>query len=72
MKLIEISEENWKSIFSSGQINIIGGDIGVKDFESWKKTITLDNAQVIGYKILKPITEFIPDKYSFKLKGAIN
>ena len=72
MKLIEISEENWKSIFSSGQINIIGGDIGVKDFESWKKTITLDNAQVIGYKILKPITDFIPDKYSFKLKGAIN
>lgn len=71
MNSIKLSEENLKSIFSSQQIKIIGGDIYAKDFESWKKTITLDNAQVIGYKNLKPIEDFIPDKYYPKLKGAI-
>lgn len=67
-----INNYDLKKIFSSSQILINGGNTQIEDFEEWKKTININNAEVIGYKNLKKIETFIDFKIQNKLKGAIN
>lgn len=71
MNTCNISKEDVKNKFSSFRTKRIGGDTLENNFENWKKTITLDNASVIGYKNLEKIDSFIPDKYKNKIRGAI-
>ena len=66
----KISEEDMQKLFSFQYKNIKGGDIKVENFEDWKKTVNLENAEVIGYKNLKKITDLIKG-ISYKLEGAI-
>ena len=66
----KISEEDMQKLFSFQYKNFKGGDIKVENFEDWKKTVNLENAEVIGYKNLKKITDLIKG-ISYKLEGAI-
>lgn len=68
----KISKSNLEKIFSSGCLEILGGDTSVKDLEKWETTVSIYNAEIIGYQTLEDITKFIPSNYRDKLKADIN
>ena len=54
----ESSEQTIKNIFSQASKDIKGGDVLENDFEKWKKSITIDNAEIIGYSSFTKLTKF--------------
>ena len=54
----ESSEQTIKNIFSQASKDIKGGDVLEIDFEKWKKSITIDNAEIIGYSSFTKLTKF--------------
>ena len=72
MNLMKISSQDLKSKFGHIETKRIGGNTLEDNFEIWKKTITLDNASVIGYKNLKNIDSLISNELSFKIRVALD
>lgn len=68
----KISKKYLESKFCSTQTKINGGDTNEKVMTEWEKTLTLDNAAVIGYKNLVEIISLIPQKYFSNIKGGID
>ena len=68
----KISKNYLESKFCSFQTIINGGDINEKVMTKWEKTLTLENAAVIGYKNLVEIISLIPEKYFYNIKGGID
>ena len=65
------SEQEIQNLFSRSSKNIKGGDTSQYNFEAWKKSINLDNAEVIGYSSFTPIEDFIDPDTRQKLSGVI-
>lgn len=68
----KISKNYLESKFCSSQTKINGGDTNEKVMTKWEKTLTLENAAVIGYKNLVEIISLIPEKYFYNIKGGID
>jgi hypothetical protein len=65
------SEQEIQNMFKSKSRLIKGGDTFQYDLEEWKKSINLDNAEVISYSSFIPIEEFIDKDTRQKLSGVI-
>ena len=68
----KMSNSYLENLFRSSQTQILGGDTLIKDFEKWEKTLSINNAVIIGYKNLTDIISFIPSNYLSNLQGGIN
>lgn len=62
-----LNSEDIEKLFSNKKKNIKGGDIFQENFDKWKKTVTLNNADIIGYKNLIKIQDLL----DYKLKNAL-
>ena len=54
----ESREQTEKNIFSQTSKDVKGGNVLENDIEKWKNSITIDNAEIIGYSSFTKVTKF--------------
>ena len=66
-ELNKMNSSDLLKLFKSEKKVIKGGDINTQDFEKWKETINMNNADIISYKNLMKLQDLL----DYKIKNAL-
>lgn len=71
-KYDQSGEQIVKNIFSQTSKDVKGGNSLEDDYEKWKNSITIENAEIVGYSNFMKGTNFFFKEFKKNLSGAIN